>query len=131
MFGFVALAMVFAQQSTKTTGSCLLQEKVPMVQTFVGDHLGTAGNPQSSQTTTNKPATKKKLGKAAPNYVEIGSTRYDLQTNSSVGRRIITKGNTVSATWTIAQDGDPYPSRGTGYTYNSGTRISCLCNYQN
>jgi hypothetical protein len=52
----------------------------------------------------------------------IGSTWYDLQTNSSVARRIVNHANgTVSVVWTIATDASAYPSRGTGYNYYDGT----------
>lgn len=54
----------------------------------------------------------------------IGSTSYDLQSNSSVARRLVNYGNgTLTATWTWADpvDGDPWPSRGTGYNHFDGT----------
>jgi hypothetical protein len=55
-------------------------------------------------------------------YVQLGETYYDLQTNSSPGRRIILHADgTISAVWTGSPDaGTGYPGRGTGYNYNDG-----------
>ena len=56
-------------------------------------------------------------------YIDLGDTYYDLQTNSSPGRRIIlhTDG-TVSAVWTTSPDaGTGYPNRGSGYNHYDGT----------
>ena len=53
----------------------------------------------------------------------IGETQYDLQTNSSVGHRIINHGDgTISAIWTICDAGSPYTNRGTGYNYFDGSK---------
>ncbi|MDB9881585.1 T9SS type A sorting domain-containing protein [Bacteroidia bacterium] len=56
-------------------------------------------------------------------YVELGRTYYDLQTNSSPGRRIVLHSDgTVSAVWTASPDaGTGYPNRGSGYNYSDGT----------
>jgi len=52
----------------------------------------------------------------------IGTTTYDLQTNSAGGNRIYSSGNTVAATWTMSQTLSPtYPDRGTGYNVFNGT----------
>lgn len=56
-------------------------------------------------------------------FIQVGLTYYDLQTNASIGRRIMlhTDG-TVSITWTTAPDGAAgFPQRGSGYNYNDGT----------
>jgi hypothetical protein len=56
-------------------------------------------------------------------FVELGTTYYDLQTNSSPGRRIILRSDgSVSAVWTTSPDaGTGYPGRGSGYNYSDGT----------
>lgn len=57
------------------------------------------------------------------NFIQVGKTQYDLQTNSSIGRRIVlhNDGN-VSVTWTTAPDGTPgFPNRGSGYNYGEGS----------
>lgn len=53
--------------------------------------------------------------------VEIGDTRYDLQTNSAIQRRLINHANgTVSAAWTFSSS-NSWATRGTGYNYFNGS----------
>ncbi len=70
-----------------------------------------------------KPFTPK-LYKAQPyTYIQIGSTAYDLQTNHSVGTRIVLHSDgTISAVWTTSNDlnNNTFPNRGTGYNYYDG-----------
>ncbi|MDF2449297.1 MAG: hypothetical protein K0R26_1801 [Bacteroidota bacterium] len=57
----------------------------------------------------------------------IGNTYYDMQTNSSVGDRIVVnEDGTIAACWTFegTADGGTYASRGTGYAYFNGTAWS-------
>lgn len=50
----------------------------------------------------------------------IGQTTYDLQSNSSIQRRVINNGNgTISATWTFSSV-NSWATRGTGYNYFNG-----------
>lgn len=57
----------------------------------------------------------------------VGATRYDLQTNNSIARRIVVDPATgkMVITYTASLDGDPgsgaFLSRGTGYYYYGGT----------
>jgi hypothetical protein len=54
----------------------------------------------------------------------IGATYYDLQSNSSVGDRIVVNADgSIAACWTfdLSQDGGVYANRGTGYNYYNGT----------
>jgi hypothetical protein len=77
----------------------------------------------------NHDYTKGKIGDQKLNklktysYVEIGKTFYDLQTNASIGRRIMMHPDgTVSAVWTQDPTGATnFPNRGTGYNYNNGS----------
>jgi len=66
-----------------------------------------------------------KKTKKAKNFtsVVLGSTFYDLQTNSSPGRRIVLHDDgTISAVWTTSPDaGTGYPNRGSGYNYFDGS----------
>jgi len=59
------------------------------------------------------------------NFVEIGSTYYDLQSNAAMGRRLVRhKDGAISAVWTTASsDAAGFPGRGTGYNFRntSGT----------
>jgi len=53
---------------------------------------------------------------------QIGNTRYDLQTNSSVQNRLfVHPDGTIGATWTYGQNETVFPERGTGYNYFDGT----------
>ncbi len=53
----------------------------------------------------------------------IGTTIYDMQTNSSVARRLEVHGDgSMSATWTMGfESASGYPDRGTGYNYFDGS----------
>lgn len=55
--------------------------------------------------------------------IELGKTYYDLQTNSSPGRRIVLHADgTISAVWTASStDADGFPNRGTGFNYFDGS----------
>lgn len=57
------------------------------------------------------------------NSVTVGKSFYDLQTNASVGRRILLHSDgTVSAVWTNATSTTTgWPNRGTGYNHFDGT----------
>lgn len=65
---------------------------------------------------------KEKKGKPYQ-YVTLGETYYDLQTNASPGRRVVLHADgTVSAVWTTSGDGATnFPNRGTGYNYFDGS----------
>jgi hypothetical protein len=57
----------------------------------------------------------------------IGKTFYDLQSNSSVGDRIVVNADgSIAAVWTMSDAGDPYTNRGTGYAYFNGTAWSAI-----
>jgi hypothetical protein len=73
-----------------------------------------------------------KLSKKAKNYdfIQLGRTFYDLQTNASVGKRIVLHDDgTMSAVWTTSpNDNAGWPDRGTGYNYNDGSSWSPVVN---
>ncbi len=56
----------------------------------------------------------------------IGTTQYQLQTNSSLCNRIVRNPDgTIGATWTMSQStSSGWPDRGTGYTYYDGSTWS-------
>jgi hypothetical protein len=57
----------------------------------------------------------------------IGNTFYDLQSNSSVGDRIVVNADgTIATCWTFegTADGGVYTNRGTGYAYYNGSTWS-------
>lgn len=57
------------------------------------------------------------------NFVQIGSTYYDLQSNGSTGNRVLLHSNgNVSAVWTTTENtAAGFPTRGSGYNHNSGS----------
>ncbi len=58
--------------------------------------------------------------------VNVGTTQYQLQTNSSICNRMVkSPDGTISATWTMAQD-PGWADRGTGYNYYNGTAWGAL-----
>jgi hypothetical protein len=59
----------------------------------------------------------------AVSEMAIGTTNYDLQSNGSVGDRIVVNADgSIAAVWTFATgDGGTYADRGTGYNYFDGT----------
>ncbi len=63
--------------------------------------------------------------------VVIGQTKYDLQSNSAVAKRIINHGNgKISATWTQAHGASPFPNRGSGYNYNADVINNFLAGWE-
>ncbi|MGD1845961.1 MAG: T9SS type A sorting domain-containing protein [Salibacteraceae bacterium] len=60
-------------------------------------------------------------GQRAINETVIGTTRYDLQTNASIQRRILNHSNgDLSAVWTFSAVND-WSTRGSGYNFFDGT----------
>lgn len=56
------------------------------------------------------------------NFIQIGSTWYDLQTNYAMPHRLILHNNTVLAAWTTTPDGGSgFPNRGTGYNFRNSS----------
>ncbi len=73
-----------------------------------------------SEQTKGKSSLNLKTKKAKNySYVNIGQTYYDLQTNSSAGRRVVLHSDgTVSAVWTTSgNETTGFPQRGSGYNY--------------
>ena len=71
---------------------------------------------QSSASTTPHKSISKR-GLITYNFVKVGSTYYDLQTNASVGRRVLLHADgKVSVAWTTSNDA-AYTNRGTGYNH--------------
>lgn len=62
--------------------------------------------------------------KATINASEIGTTFYDLQTNSAIPRRVkLYSGGKVSVVWTFSNEvAAGYPDRGTAYNHFNGTQ---------
>lgn len=108
--------IVMAQKNVK-----VVNPKVDVPQKYIKSFERTESN--------NDPFLKGKslyqLNKKHPGYsaILIGSTYYDLQTNASVGRRILLHdAHQISAVWTTASVSElNWPSRGIGYNHKSST----------
>ena len=54
-------------------------------------------------------------------FIKIGNTKYDLQSNASIGRRIMLHSDgTITAVWTTSTD-NAFLNRGTGYNHFNGS----------
>lgn len=66
---------------------------------------------------TKAPQSNAKRGLITYNFIKVGSTYYDLQTNASIGRRVLLHNDgKVSVAWTTSNDA-AYTNRGTGYNH--------------
>jgi phosphoribosyl-AMP cyclohydrolase len=89
--------------------------------------VGNANAHASVQKKTRKPLDA--FPSTAGTKERTGNSTYDLQTNGSMQRRVLTSGNTVSACWTYSSEGQPtaasaFADRGTGYAHFDGTNWS-------
>lgn len=117
---------VYAQNPGARATTSLSKQNVPftrMTKMLNGKDALTVGKQGTSNSTVNA-----KAGTPTPvvnaTVTTIGETQYDLQTNSSMARRINlnTTNGSISAIWTICPAGNPYTNRGTGYNYYDGTQ---------
>lgn len=66
---------------------------------------------------TKTPVSEAKRGIITYNFIKVGATFYDLQTNASIGRRVFLHSDgRVSVAWTTSND-NTYANRGTGYNH--------------
>lgn len=118
------LAVMAQQGTTNVTvdrseaGNLPVQEAKPI-----------SGNEDADQSSTAE-TTLNKTQEDVYDYVLIGETFYDLQSNASVGRRIIVHADgSVSAVWTTSPNTSTgWPDRGTGYNYFNGTSWGAVTN---
>ncbi len=77
----------------------------------------------SSTITPGKQTTEFKDKAKGHQYVQIGETYYDLQSNGSPGARVILHDDgTISAVWTTSPNDDSgWPLRGAGYNHYDGS----------
>ncbi len=110
-------AYLFAQNN-----ATVINPKVNLAQPISANFSGTDQSifPYKSGATYNPELYKKHPGYSA---VLIGKTFYDLQTNASVGRRVILHDESqVSAVWTTSPIGEAnWPTRGIGYNHKAST----------
>lgn len=82
----------------------------------------------SVKTTQSSNSSNSKRGIITYDFVKVGSTYYDLQTNASIGRRVLLlPDGTVSVVWTTSED-DAYSKRGTGYNHFDNTNWLTVAN---
>jgi len=100
----------------------------PHVQLMTADEMRgiDLGNTNAPQGVNHTPITSGQLEKAREDvysFVNIGTSFYDLQTNASVGRRLLLHSDgTISGAWTFSPDASAgWPGRGTAYNYNDKT----------
>ena len=121
---FLALSAILLNvcvaQNAKTVGSKSPQDIMKMtkkapVSVFTGNETRAGNSLKLSGEHHPKPV--------AATETVIGTTTYDLQTNTAIARRLFNHGSgNLSATWTFSTDlGGSWPDRGTGYNYYNGT----------
>lgn len=107
ILGLACTTLVFGQSNVDL--SKVAVEASPRMTTSVYEQTSTSTTTTSNNTTSNL-----RRSNAA---VVVGNTKYDLQTNAAVARRVILHSNgTVSMVWTQAAD-DGFAERGAGYYY--------------
>ena len=101
-----------AQQSNNLVGPKMSRQAVPFnPKAFYGDI--TPANAGTGAKKITPPPRNNTI-----TATQIGETYYDLQSNSSMARRIVNHSDgTITAIWTICPAGSPYTLRGTGYNY--------------
>jgi hypothetical protein len=109
ILGILAFGGLFAQTSNTANQA---YPASPKMTTSVYEAISQSTNVTQTGTTTGSI----RRNNAA---VVVGKTKYDLQTNASVARRVILHADgTVSMVWTQAPD-DAFAERGAGYYYVS------------
>lgn len=111
-------ASLFAQQAPQKMPPALRQSAIMINQAEFGpayEQPGADAPRPLYPVHTNGPRT--------PNReVIIGTTTYDLQSNSSVCKRISEFGNKIAGTWSTSVQASGWADRGSGYnTYNGAS----------
>ena len=100
----------YTQQGTKIHKGATSIEKQMTYRPMI--HEGTGFENPNNPTVTNPYSSK--------DEAQIGTTWYDLQTNSAIGNRLyLHPDNTISAVWTMSFEA-AFDDRGTGYNYFDG-----------
>lgn len=121
LFGLLAVPLFSLSQVIKDAPTVKGIESMNAVSKPI---FAQADVPQQWPTSSIK-ASGRELNKKAPfEYITVGETYYDLQTNASIGRRIVLHPNgKVSAVWTTSPttSNGEFPTRGSGYNHFNGT----------
>ena len=121
----ILLSGIMAAQVSKRTSHIPLNisnQSMPYIDVLKLEETSVPSNykPKEAKPLTEK---EKNLKTSALTTGVIGTTFYDLQSNGSVGDRIVVNPDgTIAACWTFAGSFTPtYADRGTGYNYFNGT----------
>jgi hypothetical protein len=117
--GLMGLGLAVSAQTHKLP-STAAAKPMPAAK-ITADHE--APSPVKSSNTNNRTTGQIAYGKTAQ-WVKVGSTRFDRQTNSSVYKRIKAYADgKVSVIWTTSPDGSDnnFLGRGSGYNHFNGT----------
>jgi PKD repeat protein len=122
-FGFAPALMFGQNNAVSTANNKLVTANIHRTRAVSSTNIiPTEVSPATQNTSAkNHTATTKATGAVGS---VIGRTFYDLQSNSSVQRRVNTyTGNKKSATWTISMDSTDaaFPGRGSGYNHFNGS----------
>lgn len=127
LLAVLALPFLSMGQNAKNS-SAFGQHVVGGAQVF-DPAIGKTDISDSTQKATSSNAGQdSKRGIISYNFIKVGSTYYDLQTNASIGRRVILlPDGTVSVVWTTSED-QAFSKRGTGYNHFDGTNWLSVAN---
>ncbi len=92
-------------------------------ETFIDPKVSDSVKVQNPKQNTTRTLVGAKRDFLNLNFIILGNTTYDLQTNASMGRRIILLPNgNISAVWTTStENSTSFSERGTGYNNFNGT----------
>lgn len=124
--GLVVTSLLNAQVAKKANNipSKFVNVSAKKIEKNIGAEFTPGFMLQTAINNTPKIVSNQVAKTAAQTDVVIGQTYYDLQTNSSVGNRIVVNADaSIAATWTMEflDPGTTYPNRGTGYNYYNGS----------
>ncbi|HEY1046925.1 MAG TPA: T9SS type A sorting domain-containing protein [Bacteroidia bacterium] len=127
-----ALVVPFLAFSQSNKDAAKINKTTTYSKVAVESESSIASTDKPADSTVKTPAVQpnsdKKRGVISYDFVKIGSTYYDLQTNASIGRRMmLLPDGTISAVWTTSNDA-AYSNRGTGYNHYDGTNWLSVAN---
>lgn len=101
----------------------LVNKSAKMINKNVGSEFEPGFMLQTAINNTPKIVANPQAKTSAQSDAVVGQTYYDLQTNSSVGNRIVVNADgSIATAWTMeaTDPGTTYPNRGSGYNYFDG-----------
>lgn len=119
----LALGLPFLLNAQKTARPDIKPAQGLPISPFIETFSEKITDSTSSNYSPVTKASTKRGTNTSYNFIQIGNTYYDLQTNASIGRRIMLLPNgKVSAVWTTSDNKTTgFPNRGTGYNFFDST----------